>query len=198
MNSAEAKVNRTHGPSSSAPRAAALAAVLGLLAGCAAAPPPPPAAAPPPAAGVFVLLPNTDGSTGRIIVANPAGERTLSLPRESVGVAGLAVAPGEPRVLGEDELLAVFGTVLVALPRPPEHFILHFKPDSSDLTEEAAARLKEIVQVIQRRPANDVSVVGHADTRGDREYNFRLSLKRAEATAALLREMGVPADLLDV
>ena len=44
----------------------------------------------------------------------------------------------------------------------------------------------------------DTSVVGHTDTAGSKEYNYRLSRRRAEAIARLLVAGGVAPDLLEI
>jgi outer membrane protein OmpA-like peptidoglycan-associated protein len=44
----------------------------------------------------------------------------------------------------------------------------------------------------------DISVVGHTDTLGDKDYNAHLSMKRAKAVAAILTRNGVDASILDI
>src|SRR5512138_2617024 len=157
----------------------AAVALAALLAGCSSAPAPPPGPAAPPRAvapapaapperTMVVLLPDADGGTGAVAVRTAGGERVLSAPRQGTAVAAASVAPGEPRVLGEEEIGRIFGAALAARPEPPARFLLYFKRNSSELTEEAQLRVREAVQAVRRRSSTDVSVVGHSDTLGDR------------------------------
>ena len=67
-----------------------------------------------------------------------------------------------------------------------------FESDSSDLTEKSQATLNRQVAWLQQygRP---ITVEGHADERGTREYNFALGARRAEVTKQFLVAHGVPA-----
>jgi outer membrane protein OmpA-like peptidoglycan-associated protein len=44
----------------------------------------------------------------------------------------------------------------------------------------------------------DVSVIGHTDTIGTRDYNYQLSLRRARKVADLLASHGVDRNMLDI
>jgi hypothetical protein len=164
------------------------------------APPPaaaPAAAPPPPPAGVFLLLHDDRGRTNAITVTGGGEERLLDKEGTAVTVSRGGV-PGEPRPMSDAEVRAMFGDALDALPAPPAKFVLHFLQDSSELAEESRERLDEVVSAVRERASRDVSVVGHADTRGNREHNRRLSLERARAVAALLSARGVDPAILDI
>ena len=81
------------------------------------------------------------------------------------------------------EVRAIAGPALAALPKPPAQFILYFEHDSVDLTTESRALLEKVIGTIRDRAPVDVSVVGHTDTVGTKEYNYSLSMKRARAVA---------------
>lgn len=98
----------------------------------------------------------------------------------------------------EKEVRTLVGSALAALPKPPVQFILYFKHDTTELTEESLAQVEEVAQTIRERAPGDVSVVGHTDTMGTRRYNNRLSLKRARAVANLLRAEGVDLSTLEI
>lgn len=145
----------------------------------------------------FILLPDERGKTGAITVSGEGTERTLSEPRQAVTVAPGA-PPGEPFIMPEAEVQALFGPALSALPPPPIQFILYFRHDSSELTESSRGELKEILRTIRERYPVDVSVVGHTDTVGDKRYNYQLSLRRARAVASMLKAAGVDPSTLDI
>ena len=68
-----------------------------------------------------------------------------------------------------------------------------FESDSSDLTEKSQATLGRQVAWLQQYGRSAVTVEGHADERGTREYNFALGARRAEVTKQFLVAHGVPA-----
>lgn len=146
---------------------------------------------------VIVLLPDDQGKTGAIIVSGAGGEKILSQPRQTVSVASGA-APGEPTVMSEEEVRSLVGPALEALPQPPFQFILYFKHDTTELTRQSQDDLKNILRTIRERKPVDISVVGHTDTLGSKKYNYRLSLERAQAVAALLIRNGTDPSIIDI
>ena len=168
-------------------------ALLLLTAACATAPKP----SPPPPRDIIVLLPDDQGKTGAIVVSSAGVERRLDRPGQTVTVEA-GSPPGLPTVLPDQEARAIAGPALAALPTPPARFILYFKHDSVDLTPESRAFLKIVVGTILDRVPVDISVVGHTDTLGEKEYNYALSLRRAKAVAAILRRNGVDPSVLDI
>ena len=168
-------------------------AVLLLAAACATPPKPPP----PASRDVIVLLPDDQGKTGAIVVSSAGVERRLDRPGQSVTVEA-GSPPGIPTVMSGQEVRAIAGPALAALPKPPARFILYFEHDSVDLTVESQALLQKVVGTIRDRAPVDVSVVGHTDTVGKKEYNYALSLKRARAVASFLLGKGVDPSVLDI
>ncbi len=146
---------------------------------------------------VIVLLPDDKGETGSIVVSGTEGEQVLSKPRETVSVVSGA-APGEPVVMPPEEVRSLVGPALDALPQPPLQFILYFKHDTAELTRQSQADLKRVLRTIRERKPVDMSVVGHTDTLGSKNYNYRLSLERAEAVAALLIRDGTDPSIIDI
>ncbi|HXJ81420.1 MAG TPA: OmpA family protein [Candidatus Methylomirabilis sp.] len=165
-----------------------------LLAACAAPKPPPP---PAPTPSLFVLLPDPSGA-GQITITNPSGTQVLTQSRQASAVPGPTGAPGPPFVLADAQIQQIFGATLAALPPEPAHFILYFKGDSDDLTPESQALLPKFLQTVRDRSPADISIVGHTDTLGDREYNYRLGLRRANRVADLLVVQGVDRSTLDI
>jgi outer membrane protein OmpA-like peptidoglycan-associated protein len=170
--------------------------LAGLLASCAAPKPAAVPAPPPPPPNIFVLLPDPDGKVGRIEISNPGGSVVLMEAGQATRVA--TDQPPTPRVkMSDQEIAATFGPVLAALPTPPVRFILYFERDV-ELTAQAKRLIPQILAAIQERRAADISVVGHADTAGSKEYNYRLSSRRAEAVAQLLVAGGAAPEALEV
>lgn len=186
---------RGAGPGSRRAFARGIAACLfvGLLAAACATTP----RRPPPSPDVAVLLPDADGKTGAIVVSAGGSERLLTEPHQAVTVVP-GEAPSAPFVMTSEEVHTAVGPALKALPPPPAQLILYFKNDSTELAAESLATLKDVLRTIRERTSTDITVAGHTDTVGSKEYNDRLSLERAKAVAALLAADGVAQANLDV
>lgn len=71
--------------------------------------------------------------------------------------------------------------------------IVYFSSDSSDLTPEAQTTLGKQAQWLKQYPQFTITVEGHADERGTREYNIALGARRATAVRNYLASAGIPA-----
>ena len=145
-----------------------------------------------------VLVPDPDGSVGRITVANAAGSVEIDKANESTIVSSAQTAPAPPAPVEPKQIQNLFGGVMSRQPLMPVHFILHFESDSVRLLPDSSRLIPKIVSEIQRRMPTRVSVVGHTDTMGDKAYNVALSRRRAEAVKRLLVNQGVDGATIDV
>ncbi len=68
---------------------------------------------------------------------------------------------------------------------------IFFETDSSDLTGEARATLEHQASWLDQYPSLGVTIEGHADERGTREYNLALGERRANAVKNYLVALGV-------
>ena len=66
-----------------------------------------------------------------------------------------------------------------------------FTTDSTELTSEARATLDKQAQWLQLYPQYRVTMEGHADERGTREYNIALGARRAQAVRDYLAARGI-------
>jgi peptidoglycan-associated lipoprotein len=73
---------------------------------------------------------------------------------------------------------------------------VHFATDSSDIDAEAQAILSKQAAWLQKYPRVNVTVEGHCDERGTREYNLALGDRRANAAKAFLVSAGISASRL--
>ena len=71
--------------------------------------------------------------------------------------------------------------------------IVYFSSDSSDLTPEARATLTKQAQWLRQYPQFTITVEGHADERGTREYNIALGARRSQSVRDYLASRGIPA-----
>ncbi|MDD3610021.1 MAG: peptidoglycan-associated lipoprotein Pal [Halothiobacillaceae bacterium] len=77
-----------------------------------------------------------------------------------------------------------------------QNSIIYFGYDSFAVEERYRASLREHAKFMGENPARKVTVEGHADERGSREYNIALGEKRANAVRDVLMLNGVaPAQI---
>ncbi len=69
--------------------------------------------------------------------------------------------------------------------------IVYFSTDSTDLTPEAQQTLSNQARWLQQYAQYTITIEGHADERGTREYNIALGQKRAETVRAFLARNGI-------
>lgn len=147
-----------------------------------------------------VLLADPDGHVGSIaITPKQNGEQAQILDQEgyssSVDTSGKV---SEAKKLDTAQIEKIYGKALAAQPDPPAVFILHFRFGTSQLTSQSRELLPDIVKTILDRQSTDVSVVGHTDTMGAARVNYTLSLRRAKRTAAILKDLGVDPNVINV
>ena len=145
-----------------------------------------------------VLLPDPDGTTGGVTVSNEAGTVAMDTANEATSVSGRQGAPKDPAPMSQEEIEKTFSQAVDAQPEPPVHFILYFVSDSNELRLDSRKMLPDILRTIENRHSVDISVIGHTDTVGSKEYNFNLSKKRAESVAGYLIANGVEANSISV
>ena len=69
--------------------------------------------------------------------------------------------------------------------------IVHFAENSSALSGEAQGILRNQARWLNQYPQYTITVEGHADERGTREYNLALGARRATAVKSFLGQTGV-------
>ena len=84
-----------------------------------------------------------------------------------------------------------------AVPGSQQDFVVNvgdrvfFEEDQSDLSGQAQATLSKQAQWLRAYPRYTVTVEGHADERGTREYNIALGARRAQAARDYLAAQGI-------
>jgi len=68
-----------------------------------------------------------------------------------------------------------------------------FDTDKSDVTAEGRATLEKQAAWLKKYPAVRITVEGHCDERGTREYNLALGERRATSVKNYLVALGIPA-----
>ena len=81
----------------------------------------------------------------------------------------------------------------------PVHFavnvgdVVHFQVDSAQITAEAQNILGNQARWLNQYPQYTITIEGHADERGTREYNLALGARRAMSVRSYLASQGVNA-----
>jgi len=74
---------------------------------------------------------------------------------------------------------------------------VHFDYDQYSLTDEDKGTLQRQSAWMQKYPAVRVTIEGHCDERGTREYNLALGARRANAVKEYLASLGVASSRLE-
>src|SRR5436190_19655484 len=113
------------------------------------------------------------------------GVKFVAISLLLLAVAGCANTPADPARAG------------TAPPGSAQDFVVNvgdrvfFETDSTDLTTTATATLDKQAQWLGQYPRYAITIEGHADERGTREYNFALGARRAQVTRDYLAARGV-------
>ena len=111
-------------------------------------------------------------------------------------VSACAKNPGDQGGLG----IGVGGEGGAATPGSPQDFVVNvgdrvfFETDSTVLTPQGRQTLDRQGQWLNQYPRYSITVEGHADERGTREYNIALGARRAAVTQDYLVSLGVGAN----
>lgn len=76
--------------------------------------------------------------------------------------------------------------------------VIHFDTDKYDIDDVDAAALRSQAQYLQRYPDRHVTIEGHCDERGTREYNLALGERRANAAKNYLTGLGIDGSRISV
>ena len=142
-----------------------------------------------------VLLPDDQGTVGKVTVRNAKGAHTLSAANETVQVDD---AISTPRTMPQAELEKTFGRTLSVMPQAAQSFMLYFATASTEPDATSRTELPAIIAAIQGRTAPNVSIIGHSDAAGNPEKNQKLSLARALVVQKLLGDRSIPANIMAI
>lgn len=112
----------------------------------------------------------------------------------TLALAGCASKKNLPNNAGE---LGLNGGAGAATPGSPQDFTVNvgdrifFDTDSTSIRADAQQTLARQAQWLKQYPNYAITVEGHADERGTREYNLALGARRAAATRDYLSSLGI-------
>ncbi len=140
-------------------------ALVAAAIGCSSAPPPKPV--------------DTPAGTGNVASNKPVDGQPAVTGR------GDTTTPTSSSIHVDDKIMKACGDVPTA----------HFAFDSARIQPDAGAVLDAIARCFVSGPlkGHSMKLIGHADPRGEHEYNFGLGQKRAGSVAAYLSSKGLQA-----
>ena len=145
----------------------------------------------------IVLLPGPDGKLGAVLVRSAAGEVRLD-----TAYAAAEVTQAGAIAKGQEDAASVgkrFGAVLAAQPARPVSFTVYFVTGSAtELAPESRAVMDALKAELVRRPAPEITVIGHTDRVGNEDANDALSASRAQTVSDMLVASGTKTFSLDV
>lgn len=137
----------------------------------------------------IVLLPGPDGKLGAVVVRSAAGEVRLD-----TAYAAAEVSKAGAIAQQRDDAASVarrFGAVQAAQAPRPVSFTVYFATGSAnELTAESQPVMAGLKAELARRPAPEITVIGHTDRVGSADDNDALSADRAQAVRDMLLAAG--------
>lgn len=146
---------------------------------------------------LFVLMPNSDGTVGKISVKNDAGEQIVTSAGTGVKVKGVDTAPAPPKPVSDKYVQETFMNAINATPQPAIRFSLQFEFGTTILIETSQALLPEIIVTVKEWEHCDVRIIGHADAMGPTPENWELGLQRAKTVKQILVDQGIDTDRIE-
>lgn len=75
---------------------------------------------------------------------------------------------------------------------------VRFDHGGIEITAEARERLSRVAEVLRLSPQFRLALQGHSDSGGSANFNYRLSRHRANAVMAVLLELGIPSERIEI
>ena len=148
-------------------------------------------------ANVVVLIPEENGTVGKVDVHEGASTAALDRPLAAVN-AGSEASVHNVFTAQRADVDSEFAGALAAMPRAPVVYILYFQMGSTELDPRSRGDLAAATAKGKSISNIDVSVVGHADATGSDAYNSTLSLRRAQTIRDALVAAGIPNDIIEI
>jgi peptidoglycan-associated lipoprotein len=132
------------------------------------------------AVGLFLALGLLAGCGSNASVPPPANNSDVA----NLAPVGTGAVDLSPQQAVRDQLTQVGDRVL-------------FETDHYDINPAAEGTLRTQAALLQAYPAVTITIEGHADERGTREYNLALAERRADAVRNYLTALGVAPERIE-
>jgi outer membrane protein OmpA-like peptidoglycan-associated protein len=151
----------------------------------------------PPKHEMVVLLPDSEGKVGSLVVETEKGEEVV-LNSAYASASTSVIGTVKQEKASEDVVKEHFEVAIAAQPPKPISFTLYFETATDEFTPESKVEVQRLLDEMARRESPDITVIGHTDLVGDNSYNDELSLQRAERVKSILMGMGIPEERIRV
>ena len=71
-----------------------------------------------------------------------------------------------------------------------DKYVVYFKSNSTNLTEESEGTLFDVMQAIRSEKVKKIRIVAYTDSKGNARYNQQLSMRRANSVKNRLEKSG--------
>jgi outer membrane protein OmpA-like peptidoglycan-associated protein len=137
-----------------------------------------------------ILLPEQDNETGTVVVENDAASITLEKPY-SCATVGQAASKINTKTIEANRVQDEYKTLFQAEPLKPVSILLYFEFGSDRLQPESAALINNVLELAKEREPSEVSIIGHSDTKGNADYNYKLALDRAKVVEKIIKDADI-------
>ncbi len=145
----------------------------------------------------IVLLPDSDGTVGKVEVKNKLGSVLIKNKYEAASV-NMGEKPEVKGVMTKNDIQDIFKDALTPEPKAPSKFILYFNVDAHKIMKKSEPIIPFIVTDIKKRAAPLISIWGFTDRTGRAVSNLELSRKRAIHVAETLEQNGISPDIIEI
>lgn len=141
----------------------------------------------------YMVMPE-EGKVGTVVVTFLDGtEQVLEGDYSAMSVTGNKAETFEGN---QEQVQALFGAAVGALPLAPYHAKLYFVLDKDELTHESTLHAQQVIDEIVKREIAEIIIVGHTDTAASFAYNNALSKRRADKVRQKLIDAGIASDII--
>jgi len=142
--------------------------------------------------GEFFILSQPWSPTDRIVFTEGVSsfyyrDRKSGSPVIKVSSAGMESASQQVRIKQKEIIIVETEKELIITALGD----VFFAYNKADLTPIAKNLLDKIIEILKEYPKSKISIEGHTDSKGTKEYNYKLSGKRADAVAKYFIERGI-------
>ena len=130
-------------------------------------------------------------------VSPEASPHETAMPEPALGQNNITESTPPPEETKIESVSAAQESTMTLTP-PPQPFYVYFGFNQDEVAADDEDIVKQHAAYLLQHPHANLLITGHADTRGPKQYNQRLSEARARKVAQLLIAEGVPEQQLRV
>ena len=137
-----------------------------------------------------ILLPEQDNKASAVIVKNDKSSVILDKPYSCAKVGG-AQSLINLKTIEKNKVEDEYKALFQAEPLKPVSTLFYFEFGSNRLKPESAALIDDVLKLAKEREPSEVSIIGHSDSMGDADYNYKLALDRARLMEKIIKNANI-------